>query len=192
MNVFGVENGALRWDERLIRRHYLSKVEGMNDAAKRHDSIYFAEKFARHRKWAGWISICIAVGMAGQVFDGNWRDANKSTPFLMALVYWWNISGDLRQMFLKTVAEIDRRVASDPAVRERFSEEQIQLNQQLEIRRRQQQIQDKKDEVVGLQKQLESLHRQLGLAVATGDPLLAGDIRARIARTESELRSRGH
>lgn len=95
-------------------------------------------------------------------------------------------------MFIDVVSEIDARIAAEPELRERFASQQDHLNQQLEIQRREQQVQDSRNEVLRLQKQLESLHRDLGLAAAMGDPLRAGDIRARIARTESELRSRGH
>ena len=126
-----------------------------------------------------------------EAIDGNWRDANTSLFLLMALVYWWNISGDLRQMFLKNVDEVDRRIASDPASLEQFSQQQAVLNQQLEIRRRQQQIHEGREEIVRLQKRLEGLHRDLGFAMSSGNSHYAADIRGQIARTESELRSRG-
>ena len=191
-NIFGAKDGGLRWDERLVRNFYLNKIKGLNDAARRHNSIYYAEKFAINHKWSGWISLLLLASFVMQIFDGTWGELQMSFFLLSASVYWWESSKNLQKMFTDVVSEIDARIAAEPELRERFASQQDHLNQQLEIQRREQQVQDSRNEVLRLQKQLESLHRDLGLAAAMGDPLRAGDIRARIARTESELRSRGH
>jgi hypothetical protein len=190
-NVFQNEPEKPRWDEALVERYFLAKIEGQNDAVRRHNSIYFIEQCRSHRTWSGIAIALFGFSLVYHAFSGNWSEAKFCFLFVGGAVLWLQHAGRLQQVFSGVVREIDQRISSDADAQAEFAIQQAHVDREVEVIIARKREENEQQHTELLRSRLQGLHTQVGQCVARGDHVGAGLYRGEIATIESELRSRG-